>query len=235
MNRLAVSASRWFVILGISSVQLVAAAAPPTTRPHVSQHLETSTYDVRELLDQVRPYTPPTSLIPPTEVGPKSGVSPGLFTAGPEAKSDESRGIVGAPPAATSPERSDALLKLIEETVDPESWRDNGGSIGAIKLFDGQLIVTQTSENHRSIASLLAQMQAVRWRQISVRAHWVQLDNAQLASMTTPAKIGDSGPTRVLMADMAAIEKLDAKSGIHLRAQTTCVEGQTVRDRKSVV
>lgn len=65
-----------------------------------------------------------------------------------------------APPAITfdrkaPPAEIDALIALIEESVDPASWRDAGGTIGGIRGFDGSLVVTQTLPNHEKLADIL--------------------------------------------------------------------------------
>jgi hypothetical protein len=56
----------------------------------------------------------------------------------------------------------DALIKdvqdIITDTVDHDSWIDNGGKTGLVKSLSGQLIITQTPANHAKIASLLAQL-----------------------------------------------------------------------------
>jgi hypothetical protein len=50
----------------------------------------------------------------------------------------------------------DALNRILQETIDPTSWRDAGGSVGAIMYFGGRLIVTQTHDNHDQVLELLA-------------------------------------------------------------------------------
>jgi len=55
----------------------------------------------------------------------------------------------------SSQERTDALVKFIEQSVDRTSWRDQGGELGAMRAIKGQLIITQTPENHVEIAYLL--------------------------------------------------------------------------------
>ena len=47
------------------------------------------------------------------------------------------------------------LKLVITETVDPESWREAGGTVGSIREFNGQLVVTQTPVAHDRIAKLL--------------------------------------------------------------------------------
>ena len=47
------------------------------------------------------------------------------------------------------------LAKLIQDAVDPDSWREAGGSVGAVHTSKHKLIVTQTPMNHRQIRSVL--------------------------------------------------------------------------------
>jgi hypothetical protein len=54
------------------------------------------------------------------------------------------------------PDAVDNLCRLLQEFIDPTSWRDAGGSAGAVRPFGGRLIVTQTLENHEQVAELLA-------------------------------------------------------------------------------
>ena len=53
-------------------------------------------------------------------------------------------------------ERVEALTRMIGDTIDPDSWRDNGGSVGAIREDAGFLVVTQSEENQNRIENLLA-------------------------------------------------------------------------------
>lgn len=63
------------------------------------------------------------------------------------------------PRATTAADAEEALMvlaDLIEETVDPESWREAGGAIGSIYVFGGRLIVVTTPDSHARIEQLLA-------------------------------------------------------------------------------
>jgi hypothetical protein len=48
------------------------------------------------------------------------------------------------------------LIKVIEDSIVPETWQETGGFIGSIREFPGQLVVTQTWENQQRVAELLA-------------------------------------------------------------------------------
>ena len=76
-------------------------------------------------------------------------------------------------PAVTSPglfasaasprqDAEDRLLQIITESVDVESWRDNGGAVGSIRTWAGRLVIHQTAENHEKIESLLASLRKGR-------------------------------------------------------------------------
>ena len=50
----------------------------------------------------------------------------------------------------------DRLVRVIEGTIDENSWQEQGGTFGRIDQLNGQLIVTQTWENQERVADLLA-------------------------------------------------------------------------------
>ena len=52
--------------------------------------------------------------------------------------------------------KADSLLRMITGSIDADSWKDNGGNTGTIKLEAGKLVVTQTEANQKSISNLLA-------------------------------------------------------------------------------
>ena len=54
------------------------------------------------------------------------------------------------------------LIELIQQTVDPESWRSTGGNVGSIQLFGDRLVVVQTVSAQREIANLLERLRAPR-------------------------------------------------------------------------
>jgi hypothetical protein len=52
----------------------------------------------------------------------------------------------------------DSITKMIEDTIDTDSWRDNGGSIGSLREFAGLLIVSNTTEAHQKIKAFLERL-----------------------------------------------------------------------------
>jgi hypothetical protein len=71
----------------------------------------------------------------------------------------QSREAKPAESQAKKPDSVDALVRLITETIDPDSWRDAGGTTGSIREFGGRLIIIQTAEAHTQITALLDKLE----------------------------------------------------------------------------
>lgn len=57
-------------------------------------------------------------------------------------------------------EATDSLIRLIQDTVSSDSWRDCGGTVGSISVLDGRLLIMQSNRNHDAIARLLDLLRA---------------------------------------------------------------------------
>ena len=55
-------------------------------------------------------------------------------------------------------QRADRIRKLIMDNVDPDSWRESGGTIGLVSELNGKLVITQTEGNHAAIRKLLDEL-----------------------------------------------------------------------------
>ncbi|HSU66834.1 MAG TPA: hypothetical protein VLJ39_08185, partial [Tepidisphaeraceae bacterium] len=96
-------------------------------------------------------------------------------------------GGLGTPQAAARPtndsaasqQKVETLLKLITETVAPDTWRENGGALGALRAIGTQLVVSQTAENHKQIKVLLDQMVSTSVL-VEIDARWELLTSEQL-------------------------------------------------------
>ena len=56
----------------------------------------------------------------------------------------------------------DAVTKMLEDTVDTESWKDNGGSVGSLREILGLLVVEQVPSNQARVQDLLEELQTGR-------------------------------------------------------------------------
>lgn len=55
------------------------------------------------------------------------------------------------------------LMDHITQIVAPSTWRDNGGVSGSIRMLSGQMIVTQTPDNHVLIMRELDRLRQIMW------------------------------------------------------------------------
>ncbi|HUB25938.1 MAG TPA: hypothetical protein VL992_10960, partial [Tepidisphaeraceae bacterium] len=87
-----------------------------------------------------------------------------------------------------SQEALDALIKLITDTVAPDTWRNAaGGTVGSVEplLGTGQIVVTQTADNQQQIQDLLDKIREKRDIMITVEVRFLTvtrdfLDNVGL-------------------------------------------------------
>ena len=209
--------------VGVFTLLLVGRALSQAANEDVGElkqpeRITSRVYDIRDLLMQIRQYPARSALVPPTRIGERYPARPveGRATTSPAGGGD-------AP--YTREQLVDMFLTLIRETVDPDSWRDNGGTLGAIREIQGQLIVTQSEENQRQLAELLRQLRETSAKMVTVRADWVFLSPADLRRLAKPLP----GDPSLLAVDRAALDKLladGAASGFN--GQVTGFNAQTV-------
>lgn len=127
-------------------------------------------YDIKDLLIEVPNYTNAPEFDLNTVLqgtggrGASQARSPFRDTGG-AGQNDEDR--------PTIDERTDDLIRIITAHVDPNGWSNNGGDIGSIDKFQGNLIVNNTPRNHREIHGLLSKLREFRAMQINVEARFL--------------------------------------------------------------
>lgn len=125
-----------------------------TTRAEADRHMYTIVYDVHDLLITIPNFNnaPQFNLQSQSNTGSSSGTAMpgqvnsssssggGLFSGGTTSQNNPSS---GGPGSANDPTTLNAnnLVKLIEDTIRPDIWRENGGT-SSIRYFNGLLIVT---------------------------------------------------------------------------------------------
>lgn len=161
-----------------------------STQDDLSKSTATQTYDIRDLLVEVPDFTdaPNVGLLATSSSGNSGQTAGGGST--PNNQGQQGLGGGGnlfgnngggnGEKEMTRQERVDAITKLIEETVDPNSWRDSGGQVGAVKELSGQLIVTQTNENQTALVSLLEKLRESRAIEITVEARFLEVSRHYL-------------------------------------------------------
>ena len=72
-------------------------------------------------------------------------------------------------------QRATAIVQLIQDSIDPESWYEVGGD-ATIRLYaQNKLIVKQTLENHRQIQKLLDDLRGPLGEQIAIEARFLTI------------------------------------------------------------
>ncbi|MBN1553438.1 MAG: hypothetical protein JXA11_01740 [Phycisphaerae bacterium] len=147
-------------------------------------------YDIRDLLARVPNFIGPrVSLenVGDTDMGTGSSLSgsgssssssggEGLFE---DTDTDEDEDAEDVVP--TRSEMVNMLRNLIVTTVDRESWYPNGN--GQINELNGNLVITQTAQNHREVQKLIARLREMRTIQISVEARFITVNTGFLSQI----------------------------------------------------
>jgi hypothetical protein len=167
------------------------------------------TYNISELVQPVPDY-PLASFTSPQGGGGGGGGGP---YGAPGVQSD---------PAQERPkqDRVDNLIKLLEELIDPTSWRDAGGQIGSLRALGTSLIVSQTEANQKQIQAVLDDVRRDQGTGvvIEVDARWLLLTPQQIATVEAASAAGKG----------AAIDGLKDDAALYCRAKTLGFNGQTV-------
>jgi uncharacterized membrane protein YgcG len=137
----------WYIDEGVIEI---------TTREIADNQLITRVYPVDDLVMEVPNFAGPSFNLQNQQAqvsggggGGRGGSSTGLFT-GSGGGGGGANGTY-ALEATTKQQRADSLVKLIQETIKPEVWRENGGT-ASIRYFNGHLIVTAPRSVHEAIS-----------------------------------------------------------------------------------
>jgi general secretion pathway protein D len=110
--------------------------------------------------------------------GDESSDSTGLFDPSAGGGAETGTGLEGD--LKSRSEIITEIKTLITDTVDRNSWRDAGGEAGAISEIGGQLVITQTIENHDSIVELIGKLREARALEVSIEARFITVSSGFL-------------------------------------------------------
>lgn len=131
------------------------------------QHTVTQPYNITDLLAEAPNFVD----VPDMDLARVVAESNGRRDAG--AADDPFKIAARKDPAAGRDERVRKLVSVVQNTIDPQSWRDHGGDTGGIQELNGSLIITTTPANHREIAGLLSKLREIRSMQINVESRFL--------------------------------------------------------------
>ncbi|HWB20669.1 MAG TPA: hypothetical protein VG711_10235 [Phycisphaerales bacterium] len=96
-------------------------------------------------------------------------------------------GLFGDPgdeqPRLTSMERVSQIVDLIQENIEPETWRDLGGDQGSLQLFNNTLLINQSLRAHQQIADFLNLLRSTKPAPVNVDAAIVRLRSDRAADL----------------------------------------------------
>ena len=152
-----------------------------STGDDIDRNTVTRVYDIRDLIIDIPDFTdaPNFNLQSANQQsqqgGGGGGGGQGLF--GQQQQRQPGQIEAGS---RTRQEMIDEITSLITETISPDSWREAGGAVGAVRELQGQLIVTQTPENQRQLLRLLEQLRETRAIQVTIEARFLTVSQNYL-------------------------------------------------------
>jgi len=134
-----------------------------STKSDLDRKTVTRVYDIRDLIVQIQGFGGPR-----INIGQVGGG--GLFG------DTDNQGL-------SRRELIEQIITMIQETIDPESWRGEGlpGDIGSIQELNGQLLITQTLRAHYAVSELISQLPGTRSPEAAVEAKLASAWKAFLA------------------------------------------------------
>ena len=143
-------------------------------------------YDIRDLLVPIPDFSGPRIELAEASqeslnVGRSSSSTSGIFeddttTAGGKDEEEE----------ITKEKLTEDFISLVKNAIDRDSWGDaEGGGAGAgfIQVLNGQLVVTQTAENHQALSELIEKLREAKTIQIMVEARFISVNSGFLSSV----------------------------------------------------
>jgi hypothetical protein len=181
----------------------------------------TRVFDVRDITLVAADYPLSGALVEPTAIGQSFQVP----LRGNDSPNPASQGVFQANPPARAPSAPiDTMMVAIEETVDPPSWKFNGGTVGSYSTLNGELLITQTPQNLSKIDAIFTQLRSDRSSTVRVRADWILLQPGQVNELLKNGRDEKSATPEV---SRDALDKM-AASAVRYTAEVSCFSGQTV-------
>ena len=191
-----------------------------STKSDLGKQTVVRVYDIRDMIVRVPMFEGPRLGRSTRGAGDQTSDQTGLFDPG--AGGGGAGGVAGSGLEGDLKSRSEIIGEiktLITDTVNRQSWRDAGGEAGAISEIGGQLVITQTIENHDEIVKLISQLREARALEVSIEARFIRVSSGFLnrvgidldfyfnlgpkflppTTLTSPSTLGSRGGGRGMM------------------------------------
>ncbi len=183
-----------------------------STREDLSRKTLTRVYNVQDLLITVPTFR--GRQINLDQVGQQAqegGIGGGRYLQGQGGASQGSQGLFGGGGGGDEFEAAEVddplqpIIELIQNTIEPDSWRDAGGNVGALQSLNQQIVVTQTAAAHSQLANLLQELRRARALQIAVEARYITISRNWLEQIGVDLDVvlnsGNAGYDRTTISD----------------------------------
>ena len=155
-----------------------------STKNDLDKKTFTRVYDIRDLIVQIQDFKGPSINIGQAGTGGNNnndggGGGGGLFgDTDTDTGDNNNQGL-------TRQQLIEQIIKMLQETIDPESWRGEGqsGDVGSIQELSGQLIITQTPRAHYAVSELISQLREAKALQINIEARFITVNTGFLSSI----------------------------------------------------
>lgn len=159
-----------------------------STKEDLNLHTQVRVYDISDLIIRVPNFTAPRLDLNSSgnQSGNNGGGGGGSIFGDTNSSSGGQNGGSNNQGEDNFPKKSEiitGLIASITETVDPTSWKVNGGTVGAMKEVNSRLVVTQTADNQAAIVNLLAQLREMQSLQIAIEARFISVSSGFLETI----------------------------------------------------
>jgi len=146
-----------------------------STKADLSTRTSTRVYDIRDLIVRVPNFDAPEVDLS-TSVSTSNNGGGGGFSNNDSSSNDNNENT------PSRQELVDNIISMVTETIDPESWPPVG-NVGSIRELNGQLVVTQTADNHQALMNLIEQLREARDLLVSIEARFITVNTGFLNSI----------------------------------------------------
>ena len=153
-----------------------------STKSDLGKQTVVRVYDIRDMIVRVPMFEGPRLGRSTRGAGDTASDTTGLFDPG-AGGGGGAGGTAGSGLEGDLKSRSEIIGEiktLITDTVSRDSWRDAGGEAGAVSEIGGQLVITQTIENHERIVELIGKLREARALEVSIEARFITVSSGFL-------------------------------------------------------
>ncbi len=152
-----------------------------STRDDLSRKTTIKVYDIRDMIFRVPNFSGPRIDLNNTtgNQGSNNNNNGGGLLANNDDNDDDDNGEDNVP---TRSEIIQRITTVIRNSVDRLSWQPEGET-GSIEELHGQLVITQTPENHAKIQDLISQLREQRSLQIAIEARFLSVNAGFLSQI----------------------------------------------------